>query len=681
MREHLQADLETNQKECSRPIFHRIGFNDASIYLTNTHFYDARGWDHGKNSIGKYYLFNWFDYRAKAILGFELGDESPALGKAKLIGSFTPSNDDLKDVKYMSNSGKAYFKSALAELEGRVLADEKVIKIDSENFMKMKEIIPTGAQGKAIYGQGDYIIDGPAGTGKSTTVLQKIKLLEHQENIDPSRIKVVVKNSKVVPRFKELLQSINIEDVSILTAKNFLLENYPSELTVSTEKLVELNELTVTAVSLFDTVFNIQTIFSQGYKLDVSELRRLLTIADNNKAYDTQAKRFLERAKTIRETKVNNDKSIAQKHKDLKESVALQKEKLTAATIQRNKKSLTKRIIRLIGMNLSSSEDAMTLGDEADIRDQVNEYRTQKQASIDKIKIRLQDDRLKQEQHLIESKTELKQVFINAVCQNKSPFESDILFRYFNKYFFKNFDIHTVIIDEAQDISAVDIELIRLTSKNTILAGDESQTESLDGISLWENLAIATSFTKDGSLQLYQLRHNFRQTYELGSVSYNYRQLLLNRNIEDIRSDYFEDQIGFNKPSLKLISENKDFVSLLKSRISYIKETFSNAVPLVIFYENSQSLHRLKDVVRTEKLSFSTDENIDTNNDVLFVNILEIAGREFPVVLAPLAKSTKPNTIYIMLSRAKFDLTFFTGANNNIEEHVQTLCQKGLIQT
>ena len=59
---------------------------------------------------------------------------------------------------------------------------------------------------------------------------------------------------------------------------------------------------------------------------------------------------------------------------------------------------------------------------------------------------------------------------------------------------------------------------------------------------------------------------------------------------------------------------------------------------------------------------------------------MDISGREFPVVLAPLMNATKKNTIYIMLSRAKFNLTIFTETDKNIEENIQTLCTLGLIE-
>jgi len=73
--------------------------------------------------------------------------------------------------------------------------------------MRMREIIPTGMQGKAIYGEGNYIIDGAAGTGKSTTVLQKIKLLQKQDNISTKKILVLVKNKNIIDEFNDLLSN------------------------------------------------------------------------------------------------------------------------------------------------------------------------------------------------------------------------------------------------------------------------------------------------------------------------------------------------------------------------------------------------------------------------------------------------------------------------------------------
>lgn len=680
MRDELKADLETQNIEYDRPAFHRIGFEDASIYLTKTCFNDARGWDHGRNLKGNYYLFNWTDWRAKGILGFELGDESPALGRAILIGDYTPANDDIRDVKYSTNNGKAYFKSALAELEGKVLDDDSSIKIDAENFMKMKEIIPTGAQGKAIYGEGDYIIDGPAGTGKSTTVLQKIKLLEIHDRVEPSSIQVIVKNSKVVNQFKQLLQSIEIEEVSILPVNEFIKNNYTCSPDLTVTELVILDELALRASEVFLLIFDIKSIFSASYKQNSKHWKDFCDLTKNNESFFSVAEKFLNKAREIREKKKADSKTIATKHAELKESIEQYKHQLISATIERNKKSLLRKLGKRIGFGFSKSDNQLSLQDEANIRQQVDKFRSNKQKTIDTLKVRSNDKLRETEQSLAKQLNDIKMAYVAAICTSqKDNVSQEVLRLYFNKRFFNDYQFHTVIIDEAQDVSAIDIELIRLSAQNTILAGDESQTENPNGLGRWDQLAIKNSFSGKIGLKVFQLRHNFRQTYELGNVSYNYRQLLLNRTVEDIKSDYFEDQIGFNKPSFKVISEDQDFVDLVKDRIQYINKSFSQPIPLVIFYENSSSLDRFQSLLGNESFNICADDSINSDFDILFVNIWQIAGREFPVLLAPLTESTNPNTIYIMLSRAKFDLTFFTGAGKQIDRHINTLCQQGLI--
>ncbi|MEE2003387.1 AAA family ATPase [Alkalimonas sp. MEB108] len=680
MRKELKADLETNNSERTRPAFHRIGFNKSSIYLTKAAFYDARGWDHGRNSNGSYYLFSWSDWRAKGLLGFELGDESPALGKAILIGDYTPENDDIRDVKYSTNDGKAYFKSALAELSGNKLEDDTPIKIDVENFMKMKEIIPTGAQGKAIYGEGDYIIDGPAGTGKSTTVLQKIKLLELHEKVKPSLIKVVVKNSRVVPQFKALLKSINIDDISILPVKDFIEETYLTSPGLSVSSLTNLNDLAQIASKAFLSVFDIRSIFSISYIPDSHHWNELYELTKHEGNFVVLAEGFLKKAKEIRERKVKNDKTVSEKYTELKISIEQLKQRLTLTVVEKNKKSLFRKLGQKVLFSSSKSNDQLSLNDEANIRHHVDVFRGKKQKVIDDLKFRLGEELHIAEKTLVEQLDTLKVAYVKVLCESQKDEQfKEVLNLYFNKIFFNEYRFHTIIIDEAQDVSASYIELIRLCAENTILAGDESQNENPEGVGSWSKLAIQESFFKDKKLKVFQLRHNFRQTYELGNVSYNYRQLLLGRNLEDIKADYFDDQIGFVKPRLKIISQDEEFIELVTEQVQYINKSFSNSFPLVIFYENDSSLDRMQKLLLDQSLSYCNEDSIKSNSDILLVNIWEIAGREFPVVLAPLTATTSPSTIYIMLSRAKFGLTFFTGVGKKIDDHIVTLCQKGLI--
>lgn len=680
MREELKSDLETNNLERNRPAFHRIGFNKSSIYLTKTVFYDARGWDHGENSNGPYYLFTWTDWRAKGLLGFELGDESPALGKVILIGDYTPKNDDICDVKYSTNDGKAYFKSAKAELAGNKLEDETSIKIDADNLMKMREVIPTGAQGKAIYGQGDYIIDGPAGTGKSTTVLQKIKLLELHEKVEPSLIKVIVKNSRVVSQFEALLKSLRISEVSIVTVKEFIQETYSESSELSVGVLLNLNDLAQMASKAFLSVFDTMSLFNMRYTLDSEHWNNLCEFAKNEDKFVFSAKNFLNKAQEIRGRKTEYDKTISEKNSELKNNIEQLKQRLTLSIIEKKKKSLFRNLGQKIGFSTLKSDNPLSINDETNIRHQVDTYRIKEQKFIADLNARFIEELRIAEKKLVEQLDDLKVAYVKVVCESQKNNQlKDVLHLYFNKIFFNKYRFHTIIIDEAQDISAKNIELVRLCAANTILAGDESQNENPEGVGSWSNLAIQTSFIKEHKLKVFQLRHNFRQTYELGNVSYNYRQLLLGRDVEDIKSDYFDDQIGFIKPNIKLICQDREFIELVIGWIQYIKKSFSKSFPLVIFYENHSSLNRMQKLLFERSLNYCNDDSIESSSDILFVNIWEIAGREFPVVLAPLTTTTSPNTIYIMLSRAKFGLTFFTGAGREIDGHIVTLCRKGLI--
>ena len=70
------------------------------------------------------------------MLGFELGDSSPALGLVNLIGHYTPIQNDLTEVQYESENGKAYFDTAKGELEGITESERtrQKRKIDSVNL-------------------------------------------------------------------------------------------------------------------------------------------------------------------------------------------------------------------------------------------------------------------------------------------------------------------------------------------------------------------------------------------------------------------------------------------------------------------------------------------------------------------------------------------------------------------
>lgn len=278
---------------------------------------------------------------------------------------------------------------------------------------------------------------------------------------------------------------------------------------------------------------------------------------------------------------------------------------------------------------------------------------------------------------------DIKKIFFSegfAKQLSSSYEEAKLLSLYLNKYAGNENILETVIIDEAQDVSLINIELIHLFSKNIILTGDELQKEAVSGLGHWGNLSnLSELFSINGSLNIYKLKHNFRQTYELGNCSYNYRQLALHRETIDIKGEYFDNQKGYNKPKLSYIKDDSDFKSIVESKIELIKDKFTDNFPIIVFYENNNSLERMKVVLENSNISFGVEYGTKGKGEVEFVSINNIAGREFTVVIAPLANNTPKNIIYIMLSRAKYDLTLITGINRKVDSRIRELIELNII--
>lgn len=676
MRKHLFADFETSKKDKDKPVFHKIVFNKSSIYLTKAYFFEAGNPVTGRNSLGDYRLFSWADLRAKEFLGFELGQKSPLLGKARLIGSFTPIDGDLRDVKYASYEGKAFFKSALSELNGHIEQPNSSMKIDADHLVTMKEIIPTGVQGKAIYGEGNYIIDGAAGTGKSTTVLQKLKLLQLHNNVKCNKIAIIVKNTSVVPRFKQLLSSIGLEEISIFTVERIMYEVYRNHSVLTEEKLLDMERLSQRIFNAFETVCNIQSLTSFRDQFSSEKFEEIINLVHSQR-FKIELEEFIRHCKRFKLEKIEKDKEISDKKDKIISESEKDREKSFQKAIHNKKIAIMRNSNRSVDFSKIVIE--LSLAEETEIRDKIIRIKNSKLESLNKENTKFKNHFSEKLREL----TKLKSELVKSLLDNVNAFGDDehqrVLELYLEKCFKRKSRFHTVIIDEAQDVNGRHIELVRLVSENTILTGDELQKENKSGIGSWDNLVLSTPFVKNGKLNLFELRHNFRQTYELGIVSYNYRQLLLGREINDIRADYYEDQIGFEKPKLVKLISDSNFVELVQEKISYIAKRFTKKFPLVIFYEDDEQLRIFSEAIMN-KVKYEIDPSENASCDVVFVRTQDIAGREFPVVMAPINSKTNRSTLYIILSRAKFSLCLFTKRIANIDKHISTLCLEGFIE-
>ena len=222
------------------------------------------------------------------------------------------------------------------------------------------------------------------------------------------------------------------------------------------------------------------------------------------------------------------------------------------------------------------------------------------------------------------------------------------------------------------------IELISIYTRQVILAGDEAQKENPSGLGAWTNLRKSSPFYQEGTLSIHKLRHNFRQTYELGNISYNYRQLLLGDSVEDLSADYFDNQKGFPIPTI--VHKDK-FESLVREKLKYIADVFTVKFPLVVIcnshHEQQQTIGLLKGLgIRT-----SAEDSVGAGStEVVVITVNEIAGREFPVAISILPDAIESGTVYIILSRAKFDLTLVIGTDFKMDEYLVRLEQLKMLR-
>lgn len=674
MIDELKHDYNTSmgKKLSNTPLYHRIKFNSASIYLTESNTSRIMT---GKTGQGDYRVFSWIDPRAKAFLGFELGDNSPLLGRANLIGSFKPSDNDLKEVKYHSFSGKAYFPSAYDELNNIGKNPNLALKelIDVDNFMKMSEIIPTGVQGKAIYGEGNYIIDGAAGTGKSTTVLQKIKLLQNQNNVLSSQIAVVVKSKQVIETFKTLLNSLDVKGIALYSQSEFVQHHFSELSSLTSTVLTETYDDVKNKIEIFEELINIDSAIKSK---SIENTQPFPSLSFSN-SLERKVTHFLNLCRFYSEGKNNLHNSLVESKERKNKQIAEFKRKLESSL-------LSKKLQDMIRKEEDVSGGVhLDLGDEAIIREKTFKYESELQKKIKE----LEDKNNSTLNDKITKIRNMKKDIRIDFCSSEnisSTFDlnvpSELISLYLNEHYpHKESLYHSVIIDEAQDIPSNFIELVRLNSKNTILAGDESQTESSSGIGFWRNIILfEEKYSIDNEPNIYNLRHNFRQTYELGAVSFNFRQLILGREIDNIKQDYYENQIGFNKPELVRISQVDEFYKLVDAKIDYIKNNFTSSFPLVVFYESDSSLTRFKELF-TGKYKYIMDQDEASDSEIMLVSTEDISGREFPVVISPLLDSTLESTIYIILSRAKFDLSIVISNKLKLNDHLKTLIDENYI--
>jgi hypothetical protein len=744
----LTSDLEV-LKNHQTPISNKISFKNTNIYISKVGRFGAKivhvsenysfaynELVYGKNDFGLYHVYAWYDERSNHFLKAEINHEVGKLGVVESISSFTPSNQDLINIQCKTKQNNWFFYSAKEEIEfsGKALENinKKSIKDKIKNDLNidMQEIIPIGKQGQAIHGVGNYIIEGQAGTGKTTVVLHKIKILIHQNNIPEDKILVLVKEKSIISKFQKLLRKINISNIEIKEFNNYI------------NKKTTIGEIKLAEESSLDN-YNVLKKIRKG-EYDKPLIERLESCGFNRFGrllnFEKQL-RTLPKMKDIMEREKNeNPIYFKEKLKILKE--VMKKELISKFDLDslKNTKKIKNALELMIEGKTSTDKEVLNHINNIDRLDylkedllillkKTNEYMSlniskTKQNTIEdlfiKYNVKIKKDMFLSERNIFIKKSselvnksrlekigEIKKIkceIINMtldLIKKDNKLSYDYLIEYiavdtsFNEIRLNiEKEYNTIIIDEAQTLTKTEIENTRVKTKQLILSGDLCQRKDLL-LEKWDSLLMKKNkFLNDkNEINKYSLVHNFRQTYELAQVSYNYRELMKKRNMTNIEKDYFENEKGFNKPVITTVNKDK-IMELIKDKISFTEHNFQKKTPVIIFYQNGKFLNRMKEIINNynkknkrllgglfnnkKEISFQSEEKY-INESIIFVDINKISGKEYPVVIALLTKNNTKNNLYIILSRAQYDLTLIKSVDYIMDSDIQRLIDKKMI--
>ncbi|AYO13862.1 hypothetical protein D0812_05295 [Vibrio owensii] len=719
----LVLDVDTHLNYEDKPYFRRVETSKANFYVTRSSNYELSTFSL-KNKFARH--LPWNHPLARNVLSTEINQKSEH-GSVSLIGNYEPDQHNLKNITYLTAQGRHYFEDAVQSLTTNDKTSSDSGKpIDVDNFMNMKEVIPTASQMKAIYALGNHIIDGPAGTGKSTSILQKILVLVNDEKLSPEQIIVMVKHSGLVTPFEGLLSQMGISGVNIIAVSEFLgtqLGGNYSNLTVGKiDDLVSASETirqflnkiapqeARTHVETLPNCLNETVLFEllknhnaiqfelEHLKAKKEKRERILQqpleakFADLVAAYKDELFSLDSRSTLRKGLFIDSDDLSKLENEEKKYRSLIELRTLSDEDERGQYDSLVTNVVnkvleleqRILGRRVKNEKPiALAILIEKRITDKLEAYKKSKQAEIDMQR----RDAINNDPELIQSTNSLKssearlnasyQEIETAALNNVIGFkdaESKQLLKVLTLRKMKLLD--TIIIDEAQDVPPVDIELVGFFTQRLILSGDEAQNENPYGIGVWRNLRQRTGFYTNEKLTLYKLKHNFRQTYELGNLSYNFRQLMLGLEIEDLEEEYFENQKGFEKPIIK----RSELKVEIDEKLKFIKSSFTKKLPLVVIFDkpNDPLQKSLVYDLIVSGLSVSVGE-VKAHNDVSFLLADQVAGKEFPVVIAVTSEQTEDGTLYIMLSRAKFNLTIMVEAQSEVNDKLKALAANDIV--
>ncbi len=683
-----------------------------NFYITTANIKRGKGQEQ-EIRFGENYLYSYWDkQKVEGFLNRTINDHviDDRLAELDLIGDYNPKKDNLLDIQYQIKSGKEFIKNAKNFIKG--IDESKTQQIDIDGFFRLNfELAGQGIQSKAFYEEDNCIIEGMAGTGKSTIALQKLKYFYENYNIGQDKMLVVVKNDKLKAHFLSLLEdkNINLKEIKIKSLSQIYENKFDKN------QFVELKNISKDIKNDIERIINQRDIeslqshyFSLFNRLGIDFFKNLI----NRKIEKLNSEENNKKIKSI-EIEIEKLKNSSMEDKELIKKISEKNNELNKLSSKKFEKilleidsyyifsvSILNELISLVSHDERKFKVLKWILDYKNFLNNISEN-SEKQKKLQNIlnnenitnekkrELELKIFNLKNQEkknfplltvkHISEFKVIMDDVYFSekyingSYLGNYSNFEKNIIYKYLDLI---DRELEIIIIDEAQDFEKEELEYLRLLSKKIFLTGDMLQNLDKDkGLKSWDDILFKNEiFEKDSKLNIFNLKHNYRQTYQLANASFNFRKSLLEENLEDIGDDYFENEKKFGeteylKPKTFYVKNDYDIYEMVNKTLQNLLKVYTSRFPLVIIVKNLEQknyyLNLFKDFNLNDSVNFK-------NSDILIYIINEIKGEQFPIVFADISEFNSKE-IYLIMSRAQFELKLYFRNYYKFDKHLYKL--------
>ena len=235
------------------------------------------------NSKEEYFISKYSDFKDEKIVILNWkSDKALSLLKLplksiELKGYYTPDGNNLVDIRYENSNGqKYYFNNANLEHQ-KDNNDNKKKKINIESFFALKEKIPSSEQAyiHSLKNKPIILIEGSAGTGKTTTALEKLAKKSY-DGISEEKFLVITKDKIANNYLQKFLKNLSLLNTRIFTIDDFIV-NIDIEKTFNKIDLVKSEKIANSLIQFYKNITN-----NIGFYNNKKELKHLIELYEKN---------------------------------------------------------------------------------------------------------------------------------------------------------------------------------------------------------------------------------------------------------------------------------------------------------------------------------------------------------------------------------------------------------------